>query len=132
MSATMTTAVKGAEEGGSFLTRLAWYYQMGFLLVLAALLFWGADLMLSARRPKPQSFMSKSNSSKVKNAQASIIRQNLAATEQTLLEKRRRWIGSRSAAGFGRDISRIRQHQRLSARAATGTEAVHTSEVRSG
>ena len=46
MSATMTTVVKGAEEGGSFLNRMPWYYLMGLLLVIVGLLIFAADTML--------------------------------------------------------------------------------------
>ena len=55
MSATMTTVVKGAEEGGSFFTRLAWYYQMGALLVVGRSYCSGAptrcSTAISAPRP---------------------------------------------------------------------------------
>jgi type IV pilus assembly protein PilO len=89
MSATMTTVVKSVEEGGSFFTRMAWYYQVGLLLLLSALLIWGTDLMLySDTRKDTESIEKKVQALKAKNAQGSIIRQNLAATEQTLKEKR--------------------------------------------
>ncbi len=89
MSATMTTVVKGVEEGGSFFSRMAWYYQMGLLLLLSGLLIWGTDLMLyNDKREDTKSIVKKVEALKAKNAQGSIIRQNLAATEQTLKEKR--------------------------------------------
>ncbi|MEK6303663.1 MAG: type 4a pilus biogenesis protein PilO [Acidobacteriota bacterium] len=108
MSATMTTVVKGAEEGGSFFTRLAWYYQMGALLVLAALLFWGADLMLySDKRAETTKLLAQIQTLKAKNAQGSIIRQNLAATEQTLKEKREEMDRLRDLLPDSVEISRV-------------------------
>ncbi len=89
MAATMTTVVKGSEESGNFFTRLAWYYQMGVLLLLSGLLIWGTDLMLyNDTRKDTENIGQKVEALKAKNAQGSIIRQNLAATEQTLKEKR--------------------------------------------
>lgn len=108
MSATMTTVVKGAEEGGSFFTRLAWYYQMGALLVLAGLLFWGADLMLySDKRTDTTKLLAQIQQLKAKNAQGSIIRQNLAATEQTLKEKREEMDRLRDLLPDSVEISRV-------------------------
>lgn len=89
MAATMTTLVKGVEEGGNFFSRMAWYYQMGLLLLLSGLLIWGTDLMLyNDTRKNTESIEKKVEGLKAKNAQGSIIRQNLLATEQTLKEKR--------------------------------------------
>ena len=89
MSATMTTVVKGAEEGGNFFTRMAWYSQMGILLLLSGLLIFAADYLLySDTRADTAKIQDKVEQLKAKNAQGSIIRQNLAATEQTLKEKR--------------------------------------------
>ena len=45
MSASVNTIVKGAEEQGSFFSRMTWYYQMGVLLVLAGLLVASAMLI---------------------------------------------------------------------------------------
>ncbi|MEK6324171.1 MAG: type 4a pilus biogenesis protein PilO [Acidobacteriota bacterium] len=89
MAATMTTLVKGTEEGGSFFSRMAWYYQMGLLLLLSGLLIFAADYLLySEKRAETVKIEDKVQQLKAKNAQGSIIRQNLAATEQTLKEKR--------------------------------------------
>lgn len=89
MAATMTTVVKGAEESGNFFTRMAWYLQMLVLLVLTALLFFGVHVLLySDKRAETEKIKDKTEQLKAKNAQGSIIRQNLAATEQTLVEKR--------------------------------------------
>jgi len=89
MAATMTTVVKPADEGGSFFTRMAWYYQMGMLLLLSGLLIFAADYLLySEKRAETVKLQEKIQGLKAKNAQGSIIRQNLAATEQTLKEKR--------------------------------------------
>jgi len=88
MAATMTTVVK-AEEGGTFFSRMAWYYQMGVLVLLTGILFFAADYLLySDKRAETVKIEDKVQSLKTKNAQGSIIRQNLAATEQTLKEKR--------------------------------------------
>jgi type IV pilus assembly protein PilO len=96
MAATMTTVVRGAEESGTFFSRMAWYYQMLVLLLLTGLLFFAADYLLysdtRAETVKMQDNPDPKNPGiqqlKAKNAQGSIIRQNLAATEQTLKEKR--------------------------------------------
>jgi type IV pilus assembly protein PilO len=89
MAATMTTVVKGNEEAGSFFSRMAWYYQMGVLLLLSGLLIFAADYLLySEKRAETAKIEDKVQQLKAKNAQGSIIRQNLAATEQTLIEKR--------------------------------------------
>jgi type IV pilus assembly protein PilO len=85
----MTTVVKGTEEAGSFFSRMAWYYQMGVLLLLSGLLIFAADYLLySEKRAETVKIEDKVQQLKAKNAQGSIIRQNLAATEQTLIEKR--------------------------------------------
>jgi type IV pilus assembly protein PilO len=89
MTATTTTVVKGAEEGGGFLSRMAWYYQIAVLLLLSGLLIFAADYLLySEKRADTVKMLEKVQQLKAKNAQGSIIRQNLAATEQTLNEKR--------------------------------------------
>jgi type IV pilus assembly protein PilO len=85
----MTTVAKGTEETGSFFSRMAWYYQMGVLLLLSGLLIFAADYLLySEKRAETAKIEDKVQQLKAKNAQGSIIRQNLAATEQTLIEKR--------------------------------------------
>src|ERR1041384_6842864 len=83
------TVVKGSEESGNFFTRLAWYYQMGVLLLLSGMLIFATDYLLY-REPRSATakVQDKVEQLKAKNAQGSIIRQNLAATEQTLKEKR--------------------------------------------
>lgn len=89
MAATMTTVVKGTEEGGNFFSRLAWYYQMGVLLLLSALLIFAVDYLLySDTRAETVKIQDKVQELKAKNAQGSIIRQNLLATEETLKQKR--------------------------------------------
>jgi len=89
MAATMTTVVKGNEEGGNFFSRLAWYYQMAVLLLLSALLVWAADYLLySEKRTQTAKLQEQVQKLKASNAQGTIIRQNLAATEQTLKDKR--------------------------------------------
>jgi len=89
MAATMTTVVKGTEEGGNFFSRMAWYYQMGVLLLLSGLLIFAVDYLLySDTRADTVKIQDKVQQLKAKNAQGSIIRQNLAATEETLKIKR--------------------------------------------
>ena len=89
MAATMTTVVKGTEEGGNFFSRPAWYYQMGVLLLLSGLLMFAVDYLLySDTRADTVKIQDKVQQLKAKNAQGSIIRQNLAATEETLKVKR--------------------------------------------
>ena len=89
MAATMTTVAKGTEESGSFFSRMAWYWQMGVLLLLSGLLIFAADYLLySEKRAETVKIEDKVQQLKAKNAQGSIIRQNLAATEETLKEKR--------------------------------------------
>lgn len=89
MAATMTTVVKGTEEGGNFFSRLAWYYQMGVLLLLSGLLIFAVDYLLySDTRADTVKIQDKVQQLKAKNAQGSIIRQNLLATEETLKSKR--------------------------------------------
>ncbi|HWO02830.1 MAG TPA: type 4a pilus biogenesis protein PilO, partial [Blastocatellia bacterium] len=108
MAATMTTVVKGTEEGGSFLTRLAWYYQMLALLVLAGILFWGAHLMLySDKRAETDKIRDQVTQLRVKNRQGDIIRQNLIATEQTLKEKREEMDRLRDLLPDSVEISRV-------------------------
>jgi len=89
MAATMTTVVKGTEEGGNFFSRMAWYWQMGVLLMLSGLLIFAVDYLLySDTRADTVKIQDKVQQLKAKNAQGSIIRQNLAATEETLKGKR--------------------------------------------
>jgi type IV pilus assembly protein PilO len=89
MAATMTTVVKGTEEGGNFFSRMAWYYQMGVLLFLSGLLIFGVHFLLySDKRAETEKIKEKAEQLKSKNAQGSIILQNLPAVEQTLKEKR--------------------------------------------
>jgi type IV pilus assembly protein PilO len=89
MAATMTTVVKGSEEGGNFFSRLAWYYQMAVLLLLSALLVWATDyLMYSDKRAQTAKIREQVQKLQASNAQGVIIRQNLAATEEALKEKR--------------------------------------------
>jgi type IV pilus assembly protein PilO len=89
MAATMTTVVKGTEEGGNFFSRMAWYYQMGVLLLLSGLLVWATDyLMYSDKRTQKDKIREQVAKLQASNAQGVIIRQNLAATEEALKERR--------------------------------------------
>ena len=108
MSATVNTIVKGAEEQGSFFSRLTWYYQMLLMLVLAGLLFFAADYLLySDKRVETGKIKEQVESLKAKNQQGSIIRQNLAETEQTLKEKREEIDRLRDLLPDAVEISRV-------------------------
>lgn len=108
MSASMTSVMKGAEESGSFLNRIPWYYQMGLLLALVALLIFAADTLLySDTRAETVKIQEQVQSLKAKNAQASIIRQNLAATEETLRQKREEMDRLRDLLPDQIEISRV-------------------------
>jgi type IV pilus assembly protein PilO len=108
MAATMTTVAKGSEETGSFFSRMAWYWQMGVLLLLSLLLIFAADYLLySEKRAETAKIEDKVQQLKAKNAQGSIIRQNLAATEQTLVEKRQEIDRLRDLLPDQVEISRV-------------------------
>ncbi|HEX5732882.1 MAG TPA: type 4a pilus biogenesis protein PilO [Blastocatellia bacterium] len=108
MSATMTTVVKGAEEGGSFLNRMPWYGLMGLLLVIVALLIFAADMMLySETRTQTAELLSKADDLKVKNQQGDIIRANLEETERTLALKREEMDTLRDLLPDQVEISRV-------------------------
>jgi len=108
MSASMTSVMKGAEESGSFLNRIPWYYQMGLLLALVGLLIFAADTLLySDTRAETVKIQEQVQGLKAKNAQASIIRQNLAATEETLRQKREEMDRLRDLLPDQIEISRV-------------------------
>ena len=108
MAASVNTIVKGAEEQGSFFSRLTWYYQMGVLLVLAGLLFFAADYLLySDKRAETGKIKEQVETLKAKNQQGSIIRQNLADTEKTLKEKREEIDRLRDLLPDAVEISRV-------------------------
>jgi type IV pilus assembly protein PilO len=108
MAATMTTVIKGTEEQGNFFSRLAWYYQMLALLVLVALLIFAADALLySETRSQTAKTLEEVETLKKKNAEGSIIRQNLAATEATLKEKREEIDRLRDLLPDSVEISRV-------------------------
>ena len=89
MAASMTSVMKGAEEQGSFFSRMAWYYQMGLLMALVGLLIFATDALLySDTRSETTKIQEQVQGLKAKNAQGSIIRQNLAEAEKALAEKR--------------------------------------------
>ncbi|MCI0490019.1 MAG: type 4a pilus biogenesis protein PilO [Blastocatellia bacterium] len=89
MAASVTSVMKGAEEQGNFFSRMAWYYQMGLLLGLVVLLIFATDALLySDTRAETAKLQEEVQGLKAKNAQGNIIRQNLAAAEKTLKEKR--------------------------------------------
>jgi type IV pilus assembly protein PilO len=108
MAASATTIVKGAEEQGNFFTRLAWYYQMGVLLVLAGLLFWVSDYMLySDTRADTAKIQEQVETLKAKNQQANIIQQNLRDAEATLAQKREEIDRLRDLLPDAVEISRV-------------------------
>jgi type IV pilus assembly protein PilO len=89
MAATATTIAKPSEESGSFIERIPWYAQVGILIFLAVVLVWAADLALYKDvRDETEKNRQETQALKQQNAQGNIIRQNLAATEQTLKERR--------------------------------------------
>jgi type IV pilus assembly protein PilO len=108
MAASVNTIVKGAEEQGSFFSRLTWYYQMLVMLVLAVLLFFAADYLLySDKRAETDKIKEQVETLKAKNQQGSIIRQNLADTEKTLMEKREEIDRLRDLLPDAVEISRV-------------------------
>ena len=108
MAASANTIVKGAEEQGSFFSRLAWYSQMGVLLLLAGLLFFAADYLLySDKRAETVKIKEQVESLKAKNQQGSIIRQNLADTERMLKERREEIDRLRDLLPDAVEISRV-------------------------
>src|ERR1044071_7427810 len=108
MAASATTIVKGAEEQGNFFTRLAWYYQMLVLLLLAGLLFWGSDYLLhSDTRADTVKIQEQVETLKTKNQQANIIQQNLRDAEATLAEKREEIDRLRDLLPDAVEISRV-------------------------
>lgn len=110
MAASVTTVVKGADEQGNFFSRLAWYYQMGVLLALSALLFFAGDYLLySGTRAKTEKMEKDAQKLKASNAQGSIIKQNLAEAESRLAEKEREMEHLRALLPDEVEISHIFQ-----------------------
>ena len=108
MAASATTIVKGAEEQGNFFTRLAWYYQMAVLILLAGLLFWASDYLLySDTRADTVKIQEQVETLKTKNQQANIIQQNLRDAEATLAEKREEIDRLRDLLPDSVEISRV-------------------------
>ena len=107
MAAAMASITK-TEEGGNFFTRMAWYYQMLILLALVALLIYAADSMLySDTRAETLKIEEKTQTLKAENAKASIIRQNLAAAEETLRKKQEELDGLRDLLPDQVEISNV-------------------------
>jgi len=110
MAASVTTVVKGAEEGGNFFSRMAWYYQMGVLLVLAGLLFWAGDYLLySGTRANTAKMDKEAQKLKAQNAQGNIIKQNLKEAESRLEEKEREMNNLKGLLPDEVEISQIYQ-----------------------
>lgn len=107
MAAAMASIQK-TEEGGNFFSRMAWYYQMAILLALVAILIYAADaMMFSDTRVETAKIDSQAQALKAKNAQASIIRQNLAAAEETLRKKQEEMDGLRDLLPDSVEITRV-------------------------
>src|SRR5262245_21505487 len=107
MAAAMASITK-TEEGGNFFTRMAWYYQMLILLALVALLIYAADsMMYSDTRAETIKIEDQTQTLKAKNAQASIIRQNLADAEKTLRLKQEELDGLRDLLPDQVEISNV-------------------------
>ncbi|MBI3651170.1 MAG: type 4a pilus biogenesis protein PilO [Acidobacteria bacterium] len=107
MAAAMASVQK-TEEGGNFFSRMAWYYQTAILLALVVILIYAADaMMFSDKRTETAKIDSQAQTLKAKNAQASIIRQNLAAAEETLHKKQQEMDGLRDLLPDQVEISRI-------------------------
>src|SRR5215203_3855288 len=107
MAAAMATVTK-SEEGGNFFSRMAWYYQMAILLALVIVLIYVADaMMFSDTRVETAKIESQAQALKAKNAQASIIRQNLAAAEETLRKKQEEMDGLRDLLPDQVEITRV-------------------------
>ncbi|HXG68685.1 MAG TPA: type 4a pilus biogenesis protein PilO [Blastocatellia bacterium] len=88
MAATATSIAK-AQESGSFFSRIPWYFQMALLMALVGLLIFATDALLySETRTQTEKILSQVEALKAKNAQGSIIRQNLEAAEKALQDKR--------------------------------------------
>jgi type IV pilus assembly protein PilO len=107
MAAAMASISK-SEEGGNFFSRMAWYYQMAILLALVVILIYAADAMLfSNTRVETEKIVSQAQVLKTQNAQASIIRQNLAAAEETLRKKQEEMDGLRDLLPDQVEITRV-------------------------
>jgi Tfp pilus assembly protein PilO len=109
MSAVVTTNVASEKaESGNFLTRMPWYYQMAILVGLVGLLIYVTDALLySDTRAETNKMIEQVQSLKAKNAQGSIIRQNLQATEQALAAKREEMDHLRDLLPDAVEISKV-------------------------
>ncbi len=108
MAAAVTNVAKPAEESGSFLSRIPWYYQMALLVAMVGLLIYATDaLLFSETRSQTTKMLEQVQSLKSKNAQGNIIRQNLAATEQALAQKREEMDRLRDLLPDQIEISRV-------------------------
>src|SRR5262245_27478195 len=90
MGTSITNVTKTTEESGGFFSRIPWYYQMLMLLVLVGVLFWVIDIAFySEQRTERDKILKEVNELREKNKQGEIIRQNIAAAEKTLEEKKK-------------------------------------------
>lgn len=107
MAAVVQNVTK-TEEAGSFLSRIPWYYQMALLVGLVALLIYATDaLLFSDTRAQTEKMLEEVQGLKVKNAQGSIVRQNLAEVEAALAEKREEMDRLRDLLPDQVEISRV-------------------------
>ena len=106
--AASVTAIPKTEEGGNFFTRMAWYYQMGILLGLVALLLYAADMAFySDTRAQTRKIRDDTNVLKAENQQGEAIRQNLLTAEATLKEKKAEIEGLRELLPDQVEISTV-------------------------
>ena len=106
--AASVTAIPKTEEGGNFFTRMAWYYQMGILLGLVALLLFAADAAFySDTRAQTRKIRDDTNVLKAENQQGEAIRQNLIMAEATLKEKKAEIEGLRELLPDQVEISTV-------------------------
>jgi Tfp pilus assembly protein PilO len=106
--AASVTAIPKTEEGGNFFTRMAWYYQMGILLGLVAMLLYAADMAFySDTRAETRKIRDDTNILKAENQQGEAIRQNLLTAEATLKEKKAEIEGLRELLPDQVEISTV-------------------------
>jgi type IV pilus assembly protein PilO len=106
--AASVTAIPKTEEGGNFFTRMAWYYQMGILLGLVALLLFAADAAFYGdTRAQTRKIRDDTNVLKAENQQGEAIRQNLITAEATLKEKKAEIEGLRELLPDQVEISTV-------------------------
>jgi len=108
MAASVTALPKPAEETGSFLNRIPWYVQMAVMIVLVVILTGAVHLAAFSKQwDDIATFKQKTEVLKQSNSQGNIIRQNLAATELALADKRKEIDALRDLLPDQVEISRV-------------------------